>query len=247
MTFLGGGFGDFDGTLGSKIDKLLAGRPSAKQKIEDFLVDEMGVDPSKIPMSFGEAKRTINEQMNLRGYNFAVFNGNSRGLATVRCDAASNDEPECPHCQSTDARAKGGNKYECYDCERDYTWVKPPQTGTTFTEQTRDKDFWSELLRVYAALVKGFHPEDEPDKNFTKFEAMTSYQEAIITGVNDPKIRWKRPERYPTGTILRVTDGTESEYVRIGGPFTDDDLIILATMKPIRNPSAWTVVEVLSE
>lgn len=279
----GGGFG-FDSDLGSKIDKLLAGKPSAKQKVEEFLVDELHIDPSKIPLSLKDARLTINRMMGERDAQSALLHGTSMGLAWVGFTPTKNDQPTtCPGCSAQtyfhDLYDQVGNQWECDDCNHQFTWTKPKSVLVKVHEADQDKA-WPELLRVYTSLLKHVEPEavgDAPDCEkcsasnaagrrapclcdvcerevrpqrapaFTKFLATHQYQEAEIQGIADKKPRWKRADKYPTGARLRITNGTESLYVMVGGPFSDDDITNLSNMKPIRNISAYSVVEVLDD
>lgn len=283
MSMWGGGF---DSDLGSKIDQMLAGRPSAKQRVEDFLVDELHVDPGKIPLSLKDARTFINEKMAERDSHQCAFNGNSMGLASVEFFKSQQDEPQtCPSCHSGYASCgeiKAGpsiGKWLCDDCEHEFTWTRPGQSSEKVTERSNTV-LWPELLRVYTAFLKGVHLEadgDAPDcqecgasnagsreaphlceicekqlkpirpPSFTKFLVTHTWREAEVQGTPDKKLRWKRPEKYPTGTRLRVTNGTESIYARVGGLFSDADIVNLASMKPIEQTSKWTVVEVLDD
>lgn len=282
MTMWGGGF---DPDLGSKIDQMLAGKPSAKQRVEEFLVEELHVDPSKIPLSLKDAKVLINQKMGERDAGSARFQGTSMGLSFVEFFKNDQDEPDtCPNCnQGGYTYHDGGNKWSCGNCTQPFTWTPTKAGGTKVTERS-DADLWSDLLRVYTAFLKHVEPAadgDAPDCEgcgasnagsrraphlcdvcekrlgggkpvvrppaFTKFVVTHEWNEAQVTGVPDKKPRWKRPEKYPTGTRLRVTDGTEMIYIRIGGLFSDTDVVNLATMKAIPSLPKWTVVEVLDD
>jgi ribosomal protein L37AE/L43A len=242
MTRFGGGF---DGDLSSKIDQLLAGRPSAKQKVEEFLVEELHVDPSKLPISLKDARKLINDKMAERDSNIAWFQGSSMGLTHVRFDKNDNSNPTCPTCGNDyNVSLMGANQYECEDCEKSFTWTKATAKFELVNERS-NKALWDDMLRCYNAFVKGVHAEDDPSVDFTKFQATHTWGEAAVIGTKDKPIKWKRPGKYPVGTSLRVTDGTNFEWVRVGGPFSDEDLVNLATMKPMKDSSKWTVVEVL--
>lgn len=281
MTMWGGGF---DPDLGSKIDQMLAGKPSAKQRVEEFLVDELHVDPSKIPLSLKDAKVLINQKMGERDAGSARLQGNSMGLSFVEFFKQDQSEPDtCGACgqQGYIYRAGGVDQWHCEECEQTFKWTPTKAGGTKVTERS-DAGLWSDLLRVYTAFLRGVHDEsgDAPDceecgasnagnrqaphlcptcekkirptrtaqaPTFTKFVVTHSWNEADVTGVPDKKPKWKRPEKYPTGTQLRITDGTEMIYVRVGGLFSDADVVNLATMKPIQKISAYSVVEVLDD
>lgn len=272
----------YDGNLSSKIDQLLAGRPSAKSKVEEFLVDELHVDPSKIPLSLGEATNILGERMSERDAVKAYFGGSSMGLGYVDFQATGQDQPSgaCPLCASASAyfTSQGNSIWECDECEQTFTWTKPSDPVTRYDERG-NKMLWSELTRIYSSFLKNVEPEvdgDAPDcvecgasnaghrraphlcevcekkikpkrePAFTKFSVERDWR-TIVTGVKDKAPRWKRPGKYPVGTTLKVTDGTDTQWVRVGGLFSDDDITILATMKPIQNPSKWTVTEVLDD
>jgi len=286
MTMWGGG--GFDPGLSSKIDQMLAGKPSAKQRVEEFLVDELHVDPSKIPLSFKDARVLINQKMGERDAGSARLQGNSMGLVYVEFFKQDQDEPDsCPNCSATRMGGayfyRSGKDWMCDDCEQSFTWTPTKAGGEKVTERTH-ASLWPDLLRVYTSFLKHVEPEavgDAPDCEgcgasnagsrraphlcdtcekrlqggkpivrppaFTKFMVTHSWAEADVTGVPDKKPKWKRADKYPTGAQLRITDGTELIYVRIGGLFSDTDVVNLATMKPIQKVSAWTVVEVLDD
>lgn len=276
----GGGFG-FDSDLGSKIDKLLAGKPSAKQKVEEFLVEELHIDPSKLPLTLKDARTLINEMMSSRDAESVVLWGTSMGLAHVTFTLRRNTYPlVCPHCGYTGGMDDRGNgQWECYDCEQQFPWTKPATPEQRLDEQHPDSH-WPELLRIYTAFRKHVRAEivgDAPDckecgtsntgsrdtphlcedcekklrpkrePSFSKFKATSAWGEANVEGLADKKPRWKRPEKYPTGAQLRITNGTETLYVMVGGPFSNVDITNLASMKPIKNVSAYSVVEVLDD
>lgn len=189
------------------------------------------------------------------------------------------DDPDCPKCGHNGdtflyARPR---TWECGECAT--RWTVPTKIKVTAVKPDPANHDWQQYLRVYAALTKeewsvetepveepkedaaefllipeeprkATPPKAEPQRTFVCFEATRSWgDDATVTPIPTPAPRWKRPEKYPTGSVLRVTDKSSGaqEYVRVGGLFSDTDLVILGTMKPISKASDWTVTEVLDQ
>lgn len=253
-----GGGSQYDDQLSSKIDQLLSGQKSAKDKVEQFLVEELHVDPAKLPLSLNEARKLLKQRMDERDCERVDVLGNSRGLSRAEyhpADQQSNEPSSCPNCANQYEIEKRSSsvpdEWECMDCGHLFIWVKPAQGVKLITVSGDDpkmKDAWAELERIYAALVKGIH--DENDRDFTKFMATKpqgwGVEQADVVPIQDAPPKWKKAAKYPTGTILRVQREDELEYVRVGGIFDDTQVVILATMQPISDVSKWTVTEVLT-
>src|SRR4051794_31178802 len=162
MTVMGpGGFGAFGGRydeeLSSKIDKMLAGKPSAKDKINEFVEKDLGVDPNSLPLNPNQAKTRANEIANERGAGIMVWDGNSLGLKRV---VLSDQQTTCPTCGSTDhANAQDYDDKQpkhwlyCYDCADNGNgpYFEPTYPENVITEHDRDKD-WHDFERIWVAL-----------------------------------------------------------------------------------------------
>lgn len=272
-----GGFGGgFDDNLSAKVDKLLAGKRSAEQKRNDFL-EEHGIDPESLPLNRKGALMAINKALSDLDMSAMRLLGNSLGLARVELlPPVDEDDPNCPQCNSYDTFLHAGPRtWQCEDCGNRFTLPNPEQNATTVKPDPTSHD-WRQYVRIYTALVKEEWvietpvAEDkpakpakflmiaeepvkppapmEPQRTFVCFQATKSWgAEATVDPLPTPAPRWKRPEKYPTGSVLRITnkDSGAQEYVRVGGPFSDTDLVILGTMEPISKASDWTVTEVL--
>jgi hypothetical protein len=261
MSVFGFGGRNFDANLGSKIDQMLAGKKSQQDKVEEFLKDDLGVDPRTIPLTFRAACSRVKQILDERDVQSATFVGNSTGLKQVEFAPTWDDDGTCtcgsqygywktdgqtgprstvPH---TDPIATEREWY-CYDCDLESRHPVPEKLVVTAKEA---KATWEEdYVRIFNAARTEFPTA------FT-FVATHDYREGHIDGITAPSVN---PDlaSYPTGTTLRVEtqtidengeSSTRSEYVRVGGLFSDTDFVILTTMQPIDNPSSWIAVEVL--
>jgi hypothetical protein len=195
------GFGGnrFDEGLPDKINNLLAGQKSPKDKINEFLENTLGVDPKSLRLKYPEAVESLQTILDQHRMNGARFDGNSLGLKAV-------------HFLST-------------------------QDGPEVEADRHNHSEWHELSRIYVAFQ-----EDTP--GMTLFTAFAEWDGMDVrVAVRD--IPSPDPTTYPSGTVLQVTRDAEVEYVRVGGPFSDTEVIILNTLRPIEDPGSWTVTEVL--
>lgn len=244
--FFGGG-GQYDENLQSKIDNLLAGKPSAKDKIDSFL-EEAGVDPDTIPFNMKGARQHANNYMTAESVSSMTLHGNSlHGLTKVQNVPDTNTSPTCPVCSSTDTYVQDTTTCRafCYDCEDNGNTPEfsyTPPEGQTLTAKSGNKD-WNTLKRCYDAFRKEW-------PNASSYQATRSWgTEAEITALN-PVLVNPNIKDYPANSLLRVVrrvagQPPEDLVVRIGGLFDDTTPTIVATMQPITDLSGLTVEEVL--
>lgn len=249
MTIFGGWGGRYDEELSSKIDGLLSGQKSRKDKVEEFIEKDLGVDPLKIPYKPNIARLRGNEIGVQRSAATVEWHGNSLGLKTVTICDGTLVCPTCngsDYCDGTDQDEKKVGLMYCYDCGDNGVknpYFKPDYNRTDITEHDKDGD-WNDLERVWNAL------RDEYGYSFKKTVAswgdMESGYESLTKKV-DPSVR-----KLKTGQTVRlhrhVIDGDdEYVYAKVGGLFSDTDVCILPSLKPIpKNELAnWRVVEVL--
>lgn len=250
MTVIGpGGFGMFGGRfdeeLNSKIDNLLAGKKSAKDKVEEFVEHDLGLDPSKLPLNPKQARTRANEIMQERGAGSMVWDGNSLGLKQI---VFSQQTTTCPNCSGSDfcnARdvddTQPAENLYCYDCadNGNPAFFTPTYPQTTVGPHDKDKD-WGDYERIWKALT--------PELSYSFRVKMAYYGEAETESISphfDPD-----PRKLKTGQTVRLQKhviDAEDEYVyaKVGGLFSDTDICILPQMTPIEDISVWRVVEVL--
>lgn len=244
-----GGFpGRFDNELQAKIDAALAGKASSKDKIDEFVKTELKIDPATLPLTPKQALNKINEMLGERSKGSVLFEGNSLGIKHLCFYDHPASDPPCDQCGSTDTGDNGGGNYYCYDCPEDangeyyqFSW-SPSEDGEIVTAQDKDKD-WAEWMRCYQAIIKN-------QENLYTFKAQHVYYgeppgPEFLVNVCEPDPKW-----YGTGYTLRLEKhviGQENEYVyaKVGGLFSDTDVVLLPTMTPITDLHLWRVVEVL--
>lgn len=245
---IGGSYaGRYDGDLQAKIDKALAGKASATDKIQDFMKKDLGIDPGALPMTAKQARIRINQIMTERTAATCTFTGNSLGIKHVQFTDQSNAGTPCTTCKNTDTYDKqdGSGQYHCYDCDADFTPAPVVPTDKPIGQNDKDKD-WSDMMRCYKALQKGedysfqvtwtysyrgndnecgeplfIHAEVEPDPRFLSVGLTVRLRKQMLNGPD------------------------EFVYAKKGGLFNDSDVVELPSMKPITDVSAWTVVEIL--
>lgn len=246
MSMMIGGFGGrFDDELNAKIDNLLAGKKSAKDKVEEFVEKDLGLDPTKLPLNPKQAATRANEIAQERGAAILEWHGNSLGLKGVR---ASDMQVVCPTCGGTDHTdateydpARTGQMY-CYDCADNGNgneYFEPQRDVKEYGEHDKDKD-WNDFLRIWKAL--------QPEHGYSFKVTYTYYGDPTvetITAKVDPD-----PKKLKTGQTVRmqkhhIDADDEYVYAKVGGLFSDTDICILPQMTPIADLSGWRVVEVL--
>jgi endogenous inhibitor of DNA gyrase (YacG/DUF329 family) len=260
MSMFGGGFGGFGSQDQGVQDKLAALKakkgndPSAQ--VKDFLEKDLGVDMRELPFTLGDANQFLNKVCEDQGVPGLEVVGNSRGLTKLLFDVPQTDVP-CPVCGGTNGWWEvWPTRWFCDDnCESE---VAVPATaipaGSEATEASPRNVDWHDMLRSFEALKKHakFKRESDPDPTDTySWKVVHGYREATIEPIEPVHVN-PDPKSYPTGTVLRmekrILDETgavtvTSEYVRVGGLYSDDELTILATMQPIQDLTGWTVVE----
>lgn len=246
MTMFGSFGGRYDDELNAKIDNLLAGKRSAKDKVDDFVEHDLGVDPTSLPLNALQAKIRANELAQQRSAAVLEWEGNSLGLKSVQ---AHDMQVACPTCGNTDhasARDYDDTKPEgwlyCYDCADNGNgneYFEPTRTSSKIVAQDRDLD-WNDFHRIWKALQGEF--------GYSFKVTSTYYGEAGVESVEqkfDPN-----PRKLKTGQTVRlhkhvIDADDEYVYAKVGGLFSDTDLCVLPSLTPIEDISAWRVVEVL--
>ena len=248
-TFSFGSFsGRYDAELQAKIDAALAGKASTKDKIEDFVKEELKIDPATLPLTPKQALTNVNNIMRERGKGRVQFNGNSLGIKDVTFYDAEDGIP-CPSCGSgdtnmLDAATRECECYDCYDPQGNYFHFTAPvsmEGGEVIKQRDNDKD-WTELMRCYRGLITN------QDGLYTVSVTHVYSGEPApeyVTHQIEPDPKW-----YGTGYTLRLEKhvmGEENEYVyaKVGGLFSDKDVCRLPGMEVIEDLSMWRVVEVL--
>lgn len=246
---LGGSFpGRYDTELQAKIDAALAGKASSKDKIDDFVKQELKIDPATLPLTPKQALTKINEMLGARSKGSVLFEGNSLGIKNLRFYDQPQSDPPCDQCGTTDTSVHSGSTYVCYECPEDangdyyrFTYI-PSENGEVVLPTDKDKN-WDELMRAYKAIIKN-------QDNLYSFKVAYVYYgepegpEFIVQTV-EPDPKW-----YGTGMTLRLERhviGQDNEYVyaKVGGLFSDTDVCVLPSLTPITDLSSWRVVEVL--
>jgi hypothetical protein len=262
--FGGGGFGSTDPNVQNKLAALKAKKHNDPNSgLKNFLERDLGVDMRQLPFNLNDATAFLHKLCQEEGVNGLLIQGNSMGLKQLTLDAPQGVIP-CPQC--------GGNNgwwnlmptvWFCEDCEENNGngAVTVPAdklpTGSVLTDDQPGKADWHDVKRTFEALKKHikFKRDSDADPIPTySWRVNNGWREATVEPV-EPKHVNPDPKSYPIGTILRIeqhilgeTGAVESrpEYVRVGGLFNDDDIVILATMQPIEDLTGWTVVEELS-
>lgn len=98
----------------------------------------------------------------------------------------------------------------------------------------RDTVDWDMFTKAHTALVA------EPFKGVYSFTVR--YDE--INPIVPFKIN-EQPFSYPVGTLLRIFNGTDHLYVRVGSFTSEEELLNTDTFEPVTNPETYTVVEVI--
>lgn len=270
------------GDLSDRVNQLLAGRASAKDRRDAFLVDELHIDPETLPITLRELQSRLQAELQAAGLASIRFIGNSMGLVRVETTEALDEEPEqCPQCGSYDLSHKTKKTWKCEDCDHTFKWGKEP--AVTVAREAPKSATWARYVKWYETLTrevrtaigpdgKPIEDAEEPTKPGTQarqfvitepndsppptpiaeptpvcFEATADWGGTTITPIATKRPRWKRADKYPTGTILRVQDASGTlEYVRVGGLINDDDIVILGSMRTV-DPGSWAVTEVLEQ
>ena len=246
MSIFGNFGGRYDEELNAKIDNLLAGKKSTKDKINEFVEHDLGVDPNSLPLNDKQARMRANELAQQRNAAVLEWVGNSLGLKAVRAHDMS---VACPTCGGTDhAEAqqiddtKPAGWLYCYDCADNGNgneFFEPQRTSSEVTDRDRDKD-WNDFHRVWKAL--------QPEFGYSFKVTFTYYGEPNVETVEqkfDPD-----PRKLKTGQTVRlqkhhIDADDEYVYAKVGGLFSDDDICVLPNMTPIEDITSWRVVEVL--
>jgi hypothetical protein len=246
MSIFGSFGGRYDEELNSKIDNLLAGKKSSKDKINEFVEHDLGVDPNDLPLGDHQARMRANELAQQRSAAVLTWIGNSLGLKTVQ---ASDISVTCPTCGNTDhgaAREYDDTKPEhwlyCYDCaenENGKEFFEPQRAVTEVTQYDKDRD-WNDFHRIWKAL------QGEFGYSFQVTHAY--YGEPPVETIAqkfDPD-----PRKLKTGQTVRlqrhhIDADDEYVYAKVGGLFSDTDLCRLPSMEIIDDVTSWRVVEVL--
>lgn len=268
MSMFGGGLGGFGSNepdVQSKLAALKAKKrndPSAG--VKQFLEHDLGVDMRQLPFNLTDASQFLHKLCQDESVQGLVVEGNSMGFKHLKLDAPQVDIP-CPTCGSNNG---WWNEYPttwyCENCESnsgdDNGTVQVPADkmpkGTVATEDQHGNIDWHDATRTFEALKKHVMFKVDADSvpiPTYSWRVKNGWREATIEAI-PPKIVNPDLKHYPTGSVLRIEkhilsengDVTSpSEYVRIGGLFNDDDVVILSTMQPIAELSGWTVVEEL--
>lgn len=255
MTFSIGGYG-FQGSdpkFEDKIAKLKQSHKSGKQRINDFLEKELGVDPRELRFDVAQANARLKELLDSASAPVADLFGNSMGLKSVRFSTHDYPAATCPNCGAShgywDAELDPPQSHwYCYDCEQH---VGNPQTGgctvADLTEKAHGGSDWHDLNRIYNAYRDAY-------PTCYKFTGESNWQGLNLAEPIEPEAPNPDPLSYPTGSVLRIEHTTlaedgratsEQRYVRVGWLFNDNEVTILETMTPMQDLSGWTVVEVL--
>lgn len=265
----GFGFESGDPNLRDKIAALKAKRSaqSGKQRVEEFLEKELHVDPRDLPFDLASAEARMKEIMDGVGVDIADVQGNSMGLKAVVFKTSDYDESPtsgCPHCGTKTAggywgepdATKGTGNWTCYECDVSSEKVPLPDTTVkTVTENEHGGEDWHDLKRCWNSYVGKltYRHEDEGDAVTVYSFVSTKDWRNVSTCSTVPPDPNPDPTKYPTGATLRIQKAVynhgdldvERIYVRVGGLFSDTDIVNLATMEPITDLTGWTVVEVL--
>jgi hypothetical protein len=226
-------------------DNLLAGKKSAKDKVEEFVEKDLGIDPAKLPLNPKQARIRANEIAQQRSCATIAWDGNSLGLKHV---VLSNQQTTCPNCNGSDftnARDIDDTKPEgwlyCYDCEDqgNTPYFEPVYPQTVVGEHDKDLD-WNDFHRVWKALQAEFGYSFKVKQTYYGDPEVESVEQKF-----DPD-----PRKLKTGQTVRlqkhhIDADDEFVYAKVGGLFSDTDLCILPQMTPITDLSGWRVVEVL--
>lgn len=242
------GYGrNFDSELQAKIDKALAGKASAQDKIQDFMKKDLGIDPDSVPMTGKQARVRINTLMQERSAATVIFTGNSLGIKHVEFVEAANAVRPCTTCSSTDVYEvqDGTTDWHCYNCDNNYTPAPLVGNGKKITQNDKEKD-WSDMMRCYKAL------QVEEVYSFST-DYVYSYrnddqESSPLTPIQEPVE--PDPRFLSVGLTVRLrkqmlNSPDEFVYAKKGSLFNDSDVVLLPSMQPITDLSSWTVVEVL--
>lgn len=265
-----GGYGleGSDPTLHDKIAALKQKRKSSKDRVNDFLENEIHVDPRDLPFSLDAANSRINAMMSDVGAQIASIHGNSMGLKSVTFATSDYPDIACPSCGSTQDgywRATrppaGTGTWFCYDCETESKAPLPDTTVCTATDNDHAGQDWHDLQRCWKAFTGALKypdpcPKGEEQRTVYSFRAQLNHYgtmattEALEAPAPEPDIY-----KYPTGATLRIRRSTfnngdvntQEQYVRVGGLFNDNDIVNLDSMQPIpaEQVPGWLVVEEL--
>jgi hypothetical protein len=98
----------------------------------------------------------------------------------------------------------------------------------------RDTVDWDMFVKAHTALVAA------PYKGVYSF--------IVRYGEINPVIPFKideQPFSYPVGTLLRISNGTNSAYVRVGSFSSDTELLNSETFEAVADPETYKVIEVI--
>lgn len=259
MSIFGSWGGRYDEELSQKVNDLLAGKQSSQDKVNDFIEKDLGIDPSKLPFKPQDAKSRALALGHAHSAGGIEWQGNSLGLSRVVFYNLEDDLAPCPTCGGTDVTSGDGmednagnihsdpNELYCYDCEQqgNNPFYMPVEKDDNVLEEIRETDKhldWNDLERIWKSLQPEFGTSfkcDVPHWGESQFEP-------IQHDINPD------PTKLPTGTTVRlhkhVIDGDdEFVYAKIGGLFSDTDVCVLPSMKPIPADELqlWKVVEIL--
>lgn len=243
---MGGGFGGrFDPDLSSKIDQLMGKEKTREEKLAEQL-RMMGVDPNTLPLKPADAIEHTRK----------FLEGDIAGHHVAKMPVVLDDDGDPLEFQVDALEFVGSSlgfsrvvirlvafDYDEYDSDTNQ-YKQIPASVSIDKRTLNDEDTWTDLERSFKALS---------EEHGTRFVVAGRYRRRSSGDDSESdvsKIEVKVPKsvkKLVTGQTARIQKGDELVYVKKGGLFNDDDLVILETMQPIQNVTGWTVVEVIEE